>query len=326
MKKVLIIRFSSIGDIVLTTPVVRCIRQQLPEVELHYLTKEKFVPVISSNPFIERIHILKDDLASVIRELKEQDFDFIVDLHKNLRSLRVKMALGKPSRSFGKLNAEKWLMVNFKINRLPDKHIVDRYFEAVEKIGVVNDQAGLDYFIPGGELLGPGDMPEGFREGFVAFVIGGMHFTKMLPEEKAIELIGKLDMPVVLLGGPGDRDRGERIRQGSGQPVYNACGDLSINQSASVISMASKVLTNDTGLMHIAAAFGKEIYSFWGNTIPAFGMYPYLPGGKGKSVVLEVRNLSCRPCSKIGYKTCPRKHFRCMMDIDMGSLAEKLNA
>lgn len=93
-----------------------------------------------------------------------------------------------------------------------------------------------------------------------------------------------------------------------------------------MISMASKVLTNDTGLMHIAAAFGKEIYSFWGNTIPAFGMYPYLPGGKGKSVVLEVRNLSCRPCSKIGYKTCPRKHFRCMMDIDMGSLAEKLNA
>jgi ADP-heptose:LPS heptosyltransferase len=223
------------------------------------------------------------------------------------------------------LNVEKWLMVNFKLDRLPDKHIVDRYFDAVNGLGVKNDGKGLEYFIPEEDQLGIADLPAGFDRGFIAFVIGGMHFTKMLPEEKVLELLGYLEMPVALLGGPTDRERANRIVEASGKNIYNACGELNINQSAAVISMASKVLTNDTGLMHIAAAFHKEIYSFWGNTIPAFGMYPYLPEGESRSHIMEVKGLSCRPCSKIGHASCPKKHFRCMMDLDMAALAGNLN-
>ncbi len=325
MKKVLIIRFSSIGDIVLTSPVIRCLHEQMPAVEVHYLTKEKFLPVLAANPYIHKVHTLKDDLAPLIRELKKMEFDFIVDLHRNLRSSRVKLALKRPSGTFSKLNIEKWLIVNFKIDRLPRIHIVDRYFEAVKSLGVNNDGKGLDYFIPEEDLVGPADLPAGYEKGFIAFVIGGMHYTKMLPEEKILELLSLLDMPVMLLGGPDDREKGERIVKASVNNVHNACGELTINQSASVIQMAAKVLTNDTGLMHIAAAFRKDIYSFWGNTIPAFGMYPYLPEGEGSSEIMEVTGLSCRPCSKIGHESCPKKHFRCMMDIDMGSLADKLN-
>lgn len=325
MKKVLIIRFSSIGDIVLTSPVIRCLHEQMPAVELHYLTKEKFLPVLIANPYIHKVHTLKDDLAPLIRELEKMEFDFIVDLHRNLRSSRVKFALRRPSGTFNKLNIEKWLIVNFRIDRLPRIHIVDRYFEAVKSLGINNDGKGLDYFIPEEDLIGPADLPAGYEKGFIAFVIGGMHYTKMLPEEKILELLSLLDMPVMLLGGSDDRERGERIVKASEKNIHNACGELNINQSASVIQMAAKVLTNDTGLMHIAAAFRKDIYSFWGNTIPAFGMYPYLPEGEGSSEIMEVTGLSCRPCSKIGHSRCPKRNFRCMMDLDMRALAEKLN-
>ena len=326
LQKILIIRFSSIGDIVLTTPIIRCLKQQLPDAEIHFLTKEKFYPVIKANPDIDHLHVFQDDLASVIRTLKKLDFNFVVDLHRNLRSARVKMALRKPSGTFNKLNFKKWLIVNFKINKLPDRHIVDRYFESVKKLGVVNDMKGLDYFIPEEDILNPGDLPLTHREGFVAWVIGGMHYTKMLPGEKIIELCSMINKPIVLLGDQGDYDMAERIRDHCQDKVYNACGFYNINQSASILSQASVVLTNDTGLMHIAAALRKEIYSFWGNTIPGFGMYPYLPAGEGKSHILEVEGLSCRPCSKIGYKKCPKKHFRCMMDHDLEQLAAKLNA
>ena len=325
MKKILIIRFSSIGDIVLTTPIIRCIKEQLPEAEIHYLTKEKYYTVIKANPHITRIHTFKEKLGDLIKELKTFDFDFVVDLHRNFRSSRVKMALRKPSATFNKLNRQKWLLVNFKINRLPDIHIVDRYFEAVKPLGVVNDNKGLEYYIPSDDMLGMEDLPPSHANGFVAMVIGGMHYTKMLPEEKAVELCKLLQAPVILMGGPDEHAMAERIVEQCDRKVINACGMYNINQSASVISLASKVITNDTGLMHIAAAFKKEIFSIWGNTIPGFGMVPYMPGDESKSHIVEINGLSCRPCSKIGYDKCPKKHFRCMMDIDTKLLSEKIN-
>ncbi len=325
MQKILIIRFSSIGDVVLTTPVIRCLKQQLPEADIHFLTKEKFYPVISANPHLSGIHLLKDNMPSLLRELREENFDFIVDLHKNLRSLRVKKALKIPSGTFKKLNSSKWLLVNLKIDRLPKVHIVDRYFGAVEKLAVKNDGLGLEYFIPDEDELQLTDLPPTHADGFIAFVIGGMHNTKMLPEERMTELCKLIEKPIVLLGGPGDREKGERLVQACGRNLYNSCGLFNINQSASVIRLADKVVTHDTGLMHIAAAFRKEIHSLWGNTVPAFGMFPYLPQGEGRSYIHEVEGLACRPCSKIGYAKCPKKHFRCMMDQDLHALADKIN-
>ena len=325
MKKILIIRFSSIGDIVLTTPVIRCLKQQIPGVEIHYLCKERFFPILKTNPYIDHIHTYKDDLGSVLKKLKSLEFDFVVDLHKNLRSSRVKLALKKPSGTFNKLNYKKWLSVNIKINDLPDEHIVDRYFEAVSRLNIINDNKGLDYFIPEDERLSTDDLPADYGHGFIAFAIGGMHYTKMFPEERIIELCRQINKPIILLGGPEDKEKGERIINQCDGVIYNACGKYSINQSASVIKMATKVLTNDTGLMHIAAAFKKEIHSFWGSTIPQFGMYPYLPEGEGRSVIHEVKDLSCRPCSKIGYEKCPKKHFKCMIDIDVEDILKDIN-
>lgn len=259
-------------------------------------------------------------MADVLPDLKKESYDFIIDLHKNFRSKGIIFYLRKPVSSFSKINVNKWLIVNFKINKLPPVHIVDRYFQAVDKLGVKNDGKGLDYFIPKKDEVDLKTLPKLFQNGYVGWVIGGMHYTKMFPEEKIIEACGKINKSIVLLGGKNDFEKGERIRNFVGEKIFNACGKYSINQSASLVKQADKIITNDTGLMHMAAAFKKEIISLWGNTIPEFGMYPYMPGDEQKSHILEVKNLSCRPCSKLGFEKCPKKHFDCMEKIEVDKL------
>lgn len=315
-KKILVIRFSSIGDIVLTTPVVRALKNQGDYI-VHYLTKKSNIPVLSANPYIDKIYAIDQKVAEVMEDLRKEKYDFIVDLHKNIRSYQTKTGLRVPSASFSKLNTEKWLLVNFGVNRLPDIHIVDRYFMAVKPLGIVNDGLGLDYFIDATEQVMPEEIPQDCRHGYIALVIGGKHRTKIFPEDKVISVCKKLDYPVILLGGKEDRAAGERICSGAGSLVFNACGLYTINRSAFLVKQSLAVLTNDTGLMHIAAAFRKPIASIWGNTVPAFGMYPYYPENENPgSLIAEVKGLSCRPCSKIGYDRCPKKHFRCMQDIN----------
>ncbi len=228
-----------------------------------------------------------------------------------------KLSLLRPSGTFPKKNLQKWLLVRFKMNLLPDLHVVDRYFQAAGRLNVVNDGQGLDHYIPDVDRLGLATLPSPHQAGYVAFIIGARHQTKILPDEKIIRLCRRMDRPVVLLGGPEDQDRGDVIAREAGLLVHNACGRLNINQSASLVAQADLVVTHDTGLMHIAAAFRKRILSIWGNTVPAFGMYPYLPEGfTHLSSVQEVNDLKCRPCSKLGYASCPRKHFRCMNGIN----------
>lgn len=323
MKKILIIRFSSIGDIVLTSPIIRCLKEQLQDSEIHYLTKKQFLPILKENPFIHKIHTIESKIDEIISELKSEDFDHIVDLHKNIRSRSVIFKLKRPNSSYRKLNLQKYILVNFKINLLPDIHIVDRYFKAVEDLGVANDNRGLDYFIS--DDLKAVEIPQTHQKDFIGFVIGGKHNTKIMPEEKVISVCNKTKKPIVLLGGKEDIEKGERIQESTGDNVYNACGKYSLSQSAFLISRAAKIFTNDTGLMHIAAAFKKEIVSVWGNTVPAFGMYPYLPKGeREKSTIMEVKGLRCRPCTKIGYQKCPKGHFKCMVDIDEELLVSEI--
>jgi ADP-heptose:LPS heptosyltransferase len=327
--KVLIIRFSSIGDIVLTTPVVRTVKAQVDNVEVHYATKLQFKSIVEANPYLDKVHYLEDGLWNLIRELKKERFDFIIDLHNNLRTRIIKTALGVKSSSFYKLNWEKWLMVTLKINKLPALHIVDRYLEAAAPLGVKSDSLGLDYFIPEKDEVPVDWLPPEFRNGFVAFAIGAQHGTKKLPLDRMIELCDRIGRPIVLLGGKEDSSVAEQVEAffkkssasagyeeglrelGKKTVIYNACGKFNLNQSASLVRQARYVFTHDTGLMHIAAAFRKEIFSIWGNTIPAFGMYPY----RTKFTIFENNRINCRPCSKIGYAKCPLGHFRCMRDI-----------
>ncbi len=312
--KILIIRFSSIGDIVLTTPVIRCVKQQLGA-EVHFLTKKSFTGILKSNPYISKVFSIEKKVDEVKIALQAEKYDYVIDLHNNLRSLQIKRFLNTKSSSFDKINIHKWLIVNMKINILPQTHIVDRYLDTVSFLGVKNDYKGLDYFIPTQDEVK-------ITENYVAFVIGAAHATKRLPIEKIIEICKKINYPIVLLGGKDEKTVGEKIAIASGFHVKNACGEYNLNQSASVVRQATIVIAHDTGLMHIAAAFQKNIISIWGNTIPEFGMFPYFSKDLGNNISIQVKDLPCRPCSKIGHDTCPKKHFKCMNNIDVNEVAE----
>ncbi|MEQ1798472.1 MAG: glycosyltransferase family 9 protein [Lacibacter sp.] len=319
--KFLIIRFSSIGDIVLTTPVVRCLKQQVPDTEIHYLTKFSFHKVIASNPYIDKFYYLQDNLDLLMHELREENYDYIIDLHHNLRTLKIKKELKVKAFSFNKLNIQKWLLTNLKINRMPALHIVDRYLDTVKTFAVTNDGKGLDYFIPKEEEIQQKDLPHAHSLGYVGIVIGAAHATKKLPVHKLKELCTLLDHPIVLLGGPEDRAVGDEITTVDNIKIYNACGKFSINESADLVRKAKLIITHDTGLMHIAAAFKKPIISVWGNTVPVFGMTPYYGNNPVPASQFEITDLGCRPCSKIGHDKCPKKHFKCMEQQDVNKIA-----
>jgi len=321
--KFLLIRFSSIGDIVLTTPVIRCLKNQVEGAEIHFLTKPAYAGILAPNPYIDKLHLLDDHFNNTVRELEQESFDYIIDLHHSLRSWKVKSRLHRISFSVNKLNVQKCLKVRFKIDRLPDIHIVDRYLDTVRLFDVQNDQKGLDYFIPPEEEVNTESLPSFLHNGYVAVVMGARHVTKQIPVERLIGVCRNLKKPVVLLGDKGDLAKANRIAAEPGIQAFNACGKYSISQSASVVQHALAVITPDTGLMHIASALKKDVISIWGNTIPGFGMSPYMPGSHSR--IFEVKNLSCRPCSKLGYKTCPKKHFRCMNDIPWNELTDYVN-
>ncbi len=173
--------------------------------------------------------------------------------------------------------------------------------------------------------------------GYVGMVIGAALNTKKYPFHHVKKLCELLDHPIVLLGGLEDADEGDRIASSDKIKIYNACGKFGLNESADLVRRAKLVVTNDTGLMHIAAAYKRPVISLWGNTVPEFGMYPYYGSNflRAQRIIrtvrlpyeiMEIKNLRCRPCSKIGYDACPLGHFKCMEKIDPERVVDQIKA
>lgn len=330
VQHILVIRFSSIGDILLTTPVLRSIKSKYGNnCVLHYATKKEMLKWIDNNPYVDYFHALEkgQSVSSFVKKIKsEHKIDAIVDLHSNLRTFIIKLNfICIPKASFPKLNIRKWIYVNFKWDVMPKVHVVDRYFEAVRFLGVENDGKGLDYFLPKeAEEKALAILKEKGIHSYTAITIAAKFATKALPVEKFEELLNQIKGNVILLGGPEDLQKAEAIMKlvYNRTDVYNLVGVLSPSESAAMIKHANKVVAHDTGLMHMAAAFKKDMTVIWGNTTLALGMGPYLPSGVKSATYKEVQDLSCRPCSKIGYKKCPKGHFACMMNQDFSDLAE----
>jgi ADP-heptose:LPS heptosyltransferase len=332
--KILIIRFSSIGDIVLTTPVVRCLRQQLAvDTHIHYLVKQEFIAVIDTNPHINKCWAYeKTSEKALISSLAAQNFDVVIDLQNNWRSMRIRRAMGaKKSYVFNKLNVRKWLLTQFKINILPPLHVVDRYMQTVADLGVGYDGRGLDYFIPPSEEIDPfGYADDDFWQRYpkyVAVAIGAAHGTKQIPTQKVAEvakILATKGIAVLLLGGKNDIKAAEQVTNEQLGNVLNLVGQLSLHSSASILRQSWRVLAPDTGLMHIAAALGCRMVSVWGNTVPAFGMTAFYPVDSVAAEIIQNNNISCRPCSKLGYPTCPKSHFDCMQQIKSSDIVAAL--
>lgn len=315
--KILVLRFSSIGDIVLTTPVMRNIKVSNSKAEIHFLTKSSFKGLITNNPHVDKVWHFSKNVEEVLPELVKEKFDYVVDLHKNVRTLRLKRSLKVKAFSFKKLNVEKFLMTSLKLDRLPKQHIVDRYLEAVTDLGVENDGQGLDYF-PGTAAKPKFEaLVKSLPEKYTVVVVGAAHKTKIPSVAKYQEILKVVSKNFVLIGGDKDVATAEKILTNLPGDVHNFCGSTTLDVSALLVKHAELVISPDTGMMHIAAAFKKPIISLWGNTIPEFGMTPYYGNHQVPSLILEVKGLSCRPCSKIGYTACPKKHFKCIEQLDV---------
>jgi heptosyltransferase-2 len=321
IRSILVVRLSAIGDIVLTTPVLRELRRTFPEARIDFCTKPAFVSLLSGNPSLSSVCTTENPTA--------RSYDLAVDLQNNRRSrafLRT-LDLGMVRR-YRKRNWKKLLLVQFKLNLYGSRYqsVVDRYREALDGI------------------LPPGDAPCGLypsmsdREFAATFTgagvpvlavcFGANHFTKRYPEARFSEVIARvcssLDLKVLLLGGKEDADGAARMLATLPGPVRGrvvpVAGRTTLMQSAALLERADLVLTNDTGLMHMASAFGKRLLVLFGSSAREFGFLPW-----GVSYELfETEGLSCRPCSHIGRDACPKGHFRCMNDIGADRIADRI--
>lgn len=312
VKKILVIRFSSMGDIVLTSPVLRCLNNS--GYEIHFLVKEKFFSVVKNYTYVSKIYTFQNYPTELLSTLKKENYDFIADLQNNWKSRLLCLLLNKPYKGFPKLNLQKLLVVWTKQKKLlPNIHIVDRYFKALEPLSVKNDLNGLDFFIDESNVSE--NIKKYASQSYIVLVSGGSYYTKQIPTHKIKEILS--DYPQHTFVSIGDNKDRKKILplEKSYLNLINLCGHTNIDESAYLIKHAKAVITSDTGMMHIAAAFKKKIISVWGNTIPEFGMYPYFPAPDSK--IIENKNLWCRPCSKLGYSGCPLGHFKCMNSLNI---------
>ena len=326
--KFLVIRFSSIGDIVLTTAAIRCLKLQVPNAEVHFLSKQAFKEVTEANPYIDKFFYLKNNLESLITELKQENYDYIIDLHKNFRTLKIRLALCCKHVAYKKETFAKFLLTKFGINTMSGRHITDRCLDTLIPFGVVNDGKGLDYFIPKKDFVPLTDLPAQHRFGFIAIVIGASYFTKKLPIQKLEQLCINIKYPIVLIGGREDAEIGNQVASVDAIKIYNACGKFSLNESADLIRQSKLVISHDTGFQYIACAFNKKVLAIWGGTSPKLDVEPYygIHNSMPPKIMYHnyiVPDLSCQPCSNYGTTTCPKKHFKCMMLQDVEAIATK---
>ena len=313
----LVIRFSSIGDIVLTTPVLRHIQEQVEgDVEIHFLTKAVMKPILEHNPRIHQVHTIETSTAEVMDELKNLQIDYVIDLHNNIRSRMVKRGLKILDFTFRKRNWEKWLLVRFGKNKLQDgEHIVDRYLDTLNAFGVDTDQQGLEFFLPP-------DLQNEFPtlSKYIVFVLGANHEGKQIHVNQWLTLISHSLYEVVLIGGDKEKSIAEVIKT-KHPSVHNFVGKNDLHTSAWYVKHSALVVTGDTGFMHVSAAFDRPTLSIWGCTSPALQMSPYMPNES--NVILEPSGLDKRPCSKLGDRCKYGKgDTRCITRISEADLEE----
>lgn len=303
---ILVIRFSSIGDIILTTPIIRCLKSQI-NAEIDFLTKSSYKNIIISNPNIREVHTTSES-SKTIEALRSRHYDFIIDLQNNFRSFKIRLLLGVKSYTFPKYNFRRYLLIYFGLNLLND-HIVERYFKSVEKLNVYNDNNGLDYFIS--SKMSKIDFNT--EQDYICWCIGGTYEQKKLSALQIKNVISKIKLPIIFIGGKSEKKISVQIIDSIKKDnVFNLCGETSIDQSAYLMKNSKLILTNDTGMMHIASVFSTPIISFWGCTKPSLGFSPYPSNIKSKNII---SSLSKRPCSKHG-QYCRFQRSGCIKEID----------
>ncbi len=335
MKKILVIRLSSIGDIILSSPLVRALHKKLPDARIDFVVKREFAELLEYHPFISTLYRLDTSLGfaevrSLRQRMKDVGYDLVVDIHNNSRSIFLRSGLGARVVSVDKRRLERFLLVVFKINKYNGVvPVAERYIETVKEFGVENDGGGLDVYIPKETVERVAAQLKSLtvrssREGgldyeevkpVIGFCPAAKHNTKMWLKENFIQLGSLLQQKyhtsIILFGGTDDVAHCSEIAGKMRTEATNLAGKLTLLEIAAAMDLCDVVVTNDTGLMHLAAARKRKVVAIFGPTLQEFGFFPY----GTESVVIERIGLRCRPCSHIGSARCPRGHFKCMKEI-----------
>lgn len=334
--KTLIIRFSSVGDIVLSTPFLRVLREKNPKSQIDYVVRKDYADLVRSNQNLNVTYEFDATLGFPgLRELKRkllrERYDLVVDLHNSLRSRYLRSMRGvKTIAVVDKRVRQRTLLVTLKKNTYEGiVPVVDRYIETVREFGIVNDGKGLELHLPDEVLFGVGSKIAKLRLNRFEKILGlcpfARHFTKEWPSERFAEVgsrfIERTGGAVMVFGGPADVVRagsvsGKMLASAGNDRVIDFTGQLSLAETAAAMQYCDVVLSNDSGLMHIAAAMHRNVVAIFGSTVEEFGFFP----PPETSRVLEQRGLYCRPCSHIGREECPEGHFRCMRETDAGAV------
>ncbi len=332
LKKILIIRLSSIGDIILTTPVIRLLRKRFPEAHIDYLTKSRFAGLLRHDPQIDRLIEFPEtgtlkNLFQIRHFLREQNYNVIIDLHKNFRSLI--LSVRQNTKFTGRLRKYGWPRFNLvKFGRdiyCSVQPVLQRYIDVAAPLQIIDDGAGTELFLAQEDHSGfqhKSGLGQETRNPIIALAPGAGYFSKRWPLENyqkiAAEII-KNGKTCLVLGGPEDRRLGETIKKAAPE-IIDLTGKLSLRQSAAALKTATRLITNDTGLMHMAEAVKTPVTAIFGSTVRQLGFYPFLP----QSRVFENLQLSCRPCSHVGRPNCPQGHFLCMKSTKPQAVSESL--
>ncbi len=308
-QKILLVRFSSLGDVLLTTPLIRSLKKLNNNFEIDFIIKEQFKDVVSNNPYIRKVFAIKNfnELKRIKNKLIENKYDIVINLQNNFRSRKFVKGISPKIFGYKKENINKFLLVNFKINRL--QNIIPtpvRYANSIP--GFRLDNEGLELFIP--ENIKP-TITE--KPDTIGFCPGSVHKTKMWPEEYFIKLgnmFSEKGYRIILFGGKSDRQICSRI-SGKIFSAIDASNDNKLFETSVNMKLCKTVICNDSGLMHTAVANKVPVVALFGSTVKEFGFAPY----KSKSLVIENSLLRCRPCTHIGLNECPKKHFDCMKTL-----------
>jgi len=311
--KILIIRFSAIGDIVLTSPVMRVLQEGLDGgAELHMVVRKRYLPVVEHNPRLSKVFSFDSTVQEVMDDLEKEGYDYVIDLQNNLRTNMIKKRLGVLSFTVEKKNLAKFIWIKFGFQwNIP--HVVSRYLDTLKTFGLSDDGKGLEFVIPSSVHV---DLP---FENYTAVVIGANHFGKRPDASNWASIIHRIPGNVVLVGGREEEMMSTALSTESS--IFSVVNQLNLMESAWVVKHAKMVVVGDTGLMHIAAAFGKNKLSLWGCTRPGLGMSPWRPGEN--SVMLEPKGRGDRPCSKLGDSCKFGQLNRCIHEIDLNELEKK---
>jgi heptosyltransferase-2 len=338
--KILVIRFSSIGDIILASPLLRVLHKKFPASRIDFLVRKEYSELVQHNPNLN--HVYEFDTASGFNELRrlkttvqKEQYDLIVDIHNSLRSRFLRLFNeAKGTVIINKRVWERTMLVKFKKNYYRDIiSVADRYIEQLKEHGIKNDGEGLELYIPDEIRNRVSSRMAALELDLFGKIIGfcpsAKHATKCWPKERYVELGIKLaeeyNAKILLFGGPSDIERSKYITNSINASVHQAnaadfSSELSLLETAAAMQFCDLVVTNDSGLMHIAAAMKRKVVAIFGSTVQEFGFFPV----GTKNIVLEQKGLYCRPCSHIGRSSCPEGHFRCMNEIQVTNVLNSI--